>query len=59
MDHNILTTIFIFQSHLNTQDNQTQAALDAGGDTDPATDTEETYATPGTKRKAPGSTDSA
>lgn len=34
------------------QDNQTEASLDVNGDTDPATDNEETNATLGAKRKA-------
>jgi hypothetical protein len=53
--------ILVFQNLLNshaTHEDQMQAALDAGGDTDPATDTEEAYAIAGTKRKAGGSSNS-
>lgn len=51
---NVLMT---FQRHTNDRavhNDQMQVSLDMGGDTDPATDPEETYATVGTKRKAGG-----
>ena len=56
--HHITTTLtatFVLQSRFDgndTQDNPIQASPDAGGDTDPATDSDETYATVGAKRKA-------
>ena len=51
-----LIAVSIFQS-LSRSDERDD--LDAGGDTDPATDPEETYATAGAKRKAKGSASSA
>ena len=50
-----LTTTFVLQSCFdgnNAQDNPIQASPDAGGDTDPATDSDETYITVGAKHKA-------
>jgi len=56
---NVLTGSPILQSRSNKsagRSNETQEALDAGGDTDPATDVEETQTlVVGTKRKATGS----
>jgi len=55
--------LFIFQSRSGTRaerDSQLQTPYDAGGDTDPATDTEETQTvTAGTKRKSTGLAGSA
>ena len=54
MYHHVLTA-FDLQNHSNehaAQDSQVEAPLDVGGDTDPATDVEETPATVGAKRKA-------
>lgn len=60
--HPIVLTAFGFQSHLDKRaihDDLTEASLDAGGDTDLATDIEESYVSAGMKRKAEGSVSSA
>ena len=58
----VLMIPFVFQARFgedNAHDDPTRASLDAGGDTDPATDPEESYATVGVKHKAGRSAGSA
>ena len=53
--YHMLTDPFVFQGRFDgstAHDDPVQPSPDAGGDTDPATDSDETYATVGAKRKA-------